>query len=53
MPIVRAGRWISLKSPKINVLLFVFDFIIEAPYKTFVNIFDELTKFIREKKEEL
>ncbi|MFA5107294.1 MAG: hypothetical protein WC497_03130 [Patescibacteria group bacterium] len=53
MPIVRAGRWISLKSPKVNVLLFVFDFIIEAPYKTFVNIFDELTKFIREKKEEL
>ncbi|MDD5567139.1 MAG: hypothetical protein PHH01_02995 [Patescibacteria group bacterium] len=53
MPIVRAGRWLSIKAPKINVIIFVFDFIIEAPYKTIVNIFDELTKFIREKKEEL
>ncbi len=53
MPVIRAGRWISLKSPKINVLLFFFDFIIETPYKTLVEIFDELTKFIREKKEEL
>ncbi|MDP3965051.1 MAG: hypothetical protein Q8Q20_05375 [bacterium] len=53
MPIVRAGRWISLRSPKINVFIFIFDFIIEAPYKTLVNIFDELTKFIKEKKEEL
>ncbi|MBU0707056.1 hypothetical protein KKG41_01655 [Patescibacteria group bacterium] len=53
MPIVRAGRWISLKSPKINFFIFIFDFIIEAPFKTIVNIFDELTKYIREKKEEL
>lgn len=53
MPIVRAGRWISLKSPKINIFIFIFDFIIETPYKVLVDIFDELTKFIREKKEEL
>ncbi len=53
MPIIRAGRWISIKSPKINVFIFIFDFIVEAPYKTLVEIFDELTKFIREKKEEL
>jgi hypothetical protein len=53
MPIVRAGRWISQKSPKINVIIFFFDFIFETPFKSFVHIFEELTKFVREKKEEL
>ncbi|MFA6198005.1 MAG: hypothetical protein WC734_02495 [Patescibacteria group bacterium] len=53
MPVVRAGRWISQKSPKINVIVFFFDFVFETPYKSFVHIFEELTKFVREKKEEL
>lgn len=53
MPIVRAGRWISLRSPKINLLIFLFDFVFETPYKNFVATLEELTKFVKEKKEEL
>lgn len=53
LPIVHAGRWISLKSSKINIFVFILDFIIEAPYKMIVEVFDDLVSFIREKKEEI
>ena len=47
------GRWLSLNAPKINVFTFILDFIIEAPFKTFVDVMDEWMNFIREKKEEI
>lgn len=53
LPIVRVGRWISLRAPKVNLLLFIFDFLIEAPFKSFLEILEELTSFLREKKEEI
>ncbi|MBI4093122.1 MAG: hypothetical protein HY420_04330 [Candidatus Kerfeldbacteria bacterium] len=53
LPILRVGRWIALKAPKINIVLFIFDFLIEAPFKSFLEILEELTSFLREKKEEI
>jgi hypothetical protein len=53
IPILRAGRWISLNFSKINIFVFVFDFIIEAPFKAFVEIIDDFFAFIKEKKEEI
>lgn len=53
LPIVRAGRWISMKSSKINIFVFILDFVIEAPYKMLVEVFDDLISFIKEKKEEV
>ncbi len=53
LPIVRAGRWISLKSSKINIFVFILDFIIETPFKMLVELFDDLFAFIKEKKEEI
>ncbi len=53
IPILRMGRWLSLNAPKINVFTFILDFIIEAPFKTFVDVMDEWMNFIREKKEEI
>ncbi len=53
LPILRVGRWISLRAPKVNLLLFIFDFLIEAPFKSFLEILEELTSFLRERKEEI
>lgn len=53
LPILRVGRWIALRAPKVNIVLFIFDFLIEAPFKSFLDILEELTSFLREKKEEI
>lgn len=53
LPVIRVGRWIALRAPKVNIVLFIFDFLIEAPFKSFLEILEELTSFLREKKEEI
>lgn len=53
VPIIRAGRWISIKSSSINIFVFILDFLIEAPFKSILNVTEEFTSFIREKKEEI
>ncbi|MBT4857418.1 hypothetical protein HON52_04510 [Candidatus Uhrbacteria bacterium] len=53
LPIVRAGRWLSVKVAKVNVFIYFFDFIIEAPYKVAVRFTEEWFEFVKEKKEEL
>ena len=53
LPVVRLGRWISLKSSKINFFVFVFDVIIEAPFKALVEALEDLINFFKEKKEEV
>lgn len=52
-PIVSVGKWLSEKFSRINVFVFILDFIIEAPFKVFVEIAEEWTKYVRERKEEL
>lgn len=53
MPIIMAGRWLSGKFSKINVFIFLFDFIIEAPFKVLVEIAEDWTKYIRERRENI
>ena len=53
LPIIRAGRWISLRAPRINIFLFFLDFIIEAPFKMAIQIIEGWLAFMREKKEEI
>ncbi len=53
LPIVRAGRWVALRAPKVNVFLFFFDFIIEAPFKAAIGIVESWLAFLREKREEI
>jgi len=53
LPVIRLGRWISLKSAKINVMVFLLDVIIEAPFKTIIDYLEGLVGFLREKKEEV
>lgn len=52
LPIIKSGQWLSGQVSKINILSFIFDFIIEAPLKTFLEIFEQWLHFVRVKKEE-
>lgn len=52
-PIIAAGKWISEKFSRINVFVFIFDFIIEAPFKIFIEIAEEWTKYVKERREDI
>ena len=53
MPIIVAGRWLSSHFSKINVFIFFFDFVIEAPFKVLIEIAEDWTKYIRERRENI
>lgn len=53
LPFIRFGRWLSLRFSRINVFVFILDFIIEAPFKTFIEIFEQWISFLRKKREEI
>lgn len=52
LPIIKSGQWLSGQIAKVNILSFIFDFIIEAPLKTFIEILEQWLHFVRVKKEE-
>lgn len=47
------GRWLSNNMSKVNIFVFIFDFIIEAPFKILVDIADDWTKYVREKRDNM
>jgi hypothetical protein len=53
LPIVRVGRWIAMRAPRVNIFLFFFDFIIEAPFKATIEVIESWFAFLREKREEI
>lgn len=53
MPLVSVGKWLSSEIAKINVLLLVFDFLIEAPFKVLFEVIEEWISFIRRRKEDI
>lgn len=54
LPIIRVGQWLSGEVlTRFNVLIFIFDFVVEMPFKAIVEVFDEWVHFVRLKKEEI
>jgi hypothetical protein len=53
LPILRVGRWLSRNTSKVNIFMFLMDFIIEAPFKVLVETIEDWVSFQREKKEEV
>jgi len=51
VPIVAMGKWLSETFSQINVFIFILDFIIEAPFKIFVEMFEQWTAYVKERKE--
>lgn len=53
MPIILAGKWLSNGFSKLNIFVFIFDFILEAPFKILVEIAEDWTKYVREQRENM
>lgn len=53
IPILQAGKWLSGKFGQINIFIFILDFVIEAPFKSFVKIMEDWMNFVQEKKEKI
>jgi hypothetical protein len=51
MPIILVGRWLSERFSRINIFIFLFDFIIESPFKVLVEIAEDWTKYVREQRD--
>lgn len=53
IPLVSVGKWLSSEISKINILIFVFDFLIEAPFKVLFEVIEEWISFLKRRKEEM
>ncbi len=53
MPILSVGKFLSQEISKLNFFIFIFDFIIEAPFKLLFEVIEEWISFVRKRKEEI
>lgn len=53
MPILSLGKYFSSEIARLNFFIFIFDFIIEAPFKLLFEIVEEWISFVRKRKEEI
>lgn len=53
LPFVRLGRLLSVKFSQINVLIFILDFLVEAPFKFIIRAFEAWFDFLRRKRDEI
>lgn len=53
LPVLRAGQFLSREIARLNVFIFLFDFILEAPLKVILEVVEEWIRFIRTKKDEI
>lgn len=53
IPIVRVGMYFTEGISQINVLIFVFDFLIEAPFKGIFGFFEQWFSYLHTKREDL
>ena len=53
VPIVVVGKYLSDSFSKFSPFVFVFDIIIEPPFKAFVHLIEEWNKYMKEKKAEV
>ncbi|KKQ85297.1 MAG: hypothetical protein UT08_C0008G0053, partial [Candidatus Woesebacteria bacterium GW2011_GWB1_38_8] len=53
LPFLNFGFYLSRALAKINFLTIILDFLIEIPLKNVIEIFEEWTSFLREKREEV
>ncbi|KKU17448.1 MAG: hypothetical protein UX26_C0001G0018 [Parcubacteria group bacterium GW2011_GWC1_45_9] len=52
-PIIEIGKWISRGVSALNITAFVFDFLIETPFKTMIQVLEEWFNFIKERRQNL
>ncbi len=53
LPIIKLGHLLSSNISRINIFIFIFDFVLEAPVKLVVALMENLFGFVREKRDEI
>ena len=53
MPFIQVGRKLTQAVSQINIILFIFDFIIETPFKGIFAFFEQWLLFLRTQREKL
>lgn len=53
MPMLSMGKFLSTSLARLNFLTFIFDFLIEAPFKLIIEVVEEWISFVRNKREEI
>ena len=53
MPFIQVGRRLTLAISQLNIVLFIFDFIIETPFKGIFAFFEQWLFFLRTQREKL
>lgn len=53
LPILEFGRWLAQHIRQINVILFLMDRVLEAPFKLLIDIAEEWFDFVRDRREEI
>lgn len=53
MPVLSLGKFFSSEIARLNFFIFIFDFLIEAPFKLVFEIVEEWISFVKKKKEEI
>ena len=53
MPFIQVGRKLTSAVSQLNIFLFIFDFIIETPFKGIVAFFEQWLVFLRTQREKL
>jgi len=52
-PFIRLGQWLSDRYSRFNVFMLVLDFIIEAPFKTLLRVYEQWTAYLRDKQDDV
>ncbi len=53
LPIVAFGKWLSITFDKINIFVFILDYLFEIPFKTLLKVIEDWFSFLKEKKDEM
>ena len=53
LPIIHTGGWLSRQVARYNILIVIFNFLIEVPFQVFIEFLEQWRSFLREKREEV
>ncbi|MBU1039263.1 hypothetical protein KKC17_03535 [Patescibacteria group bacterium] len=53
LPVVTFGKWLSTTFDKLNVFVFILDFLFELPFKTLLKLIEQWFQFLREKRDQM
>lgn len=53
LPIIQIGKWLSSQLIRYNIIVVVFNFLIDAPFQIFLEFLEQWRTFLKEKREEI